>query len=66
MIMDLRGSKLTERSAFFINGEKMRSFKFPGFHILADLPWSTHVSHHVGKAQHRLLFLRKLSQAYLP
>ena len=46
--------------------ERVKSFTFLGVQLSADLTWSTHISHQVGKAQQRLNFLRKLRQAHLP
>ncbi len=68
IILDFRKSKRTEHSALFIHGEeveRIESFKFLGLQISADLTWSTHISQQVGKAQHRIYFLRKLKHAQL-
>ena len=44
----------------------MESFKFLGVHNSADLTWTTHILHEVGKAQQRLYFLRKIKHAHPP
>lgn len=69
LIVDFRKSKRVEHSALHIYGkevERVESFKFLGVHISADLTWTVHISHQVGKAQQRLYFLRKLKHALLP
>lgn len=35
--------------------ESVKSFKFLGVHISADLTWTSQISYHVGKAKQRLL-----------
>ncbi len=60
---------MTEHSELDINGEKVERvdcFRYLGVHITADLTWSVHISHQVGKAHQRLYFLRKLKQSQLP
>ena len=60
LIEDFQKSKCTGEEV-----ERIESFKFLGVHVLADLTWTTHISHQVGKAQQRLYFLRLLKHAHL-
>lgn len=69
MEIDIRRTRRFEHSTLYVDGEKVErieSFKFLGVQILADLLWSTNISHQVWKAQQRLYFLRKLHQTQFP
>ena len=69
LIADIRDSKRKELSAHGMHREeagRVENFKFLGVHISADLTWTMHIPHQVGKAQQRLYYLRKLKHAHLP
>lgn len=69
LIVYLSRSNHREHSAFYLHREeaqRVESLKFLGMHISADLTWTTHISHLVGKAKYRLYFLRMWRHAHFP
>lgn len=45
---------------------RLSSFKFLGMTVAEDLFWAAHIASAVGKAQHRLFYLRKLRSYHIP
>ena len=66
LIVAFHKSKCTELFCPLHTQRGGRESKFLWVHISADLTWTTHISHQVGKAQQGLYFLRKLKHAHLP